>query len=69
MAMLLMLGHDLHSNDGPTADTGGLLQDQAPTVYAYPNVATLLNGESAGGAKAGLPRASAKPVTECPASK
>jgi hypothetical protein len=69
MAMLRMLGHDLHSNYGPTADTGGLLQDQAPTVYAYPNVATLLNGESAGGAKAELPGASAKPVTERPASK
>jgi uncharacterized damage-inducible protein DinB len=69
MAMLRMLGHDLHSNYGPTADTGGLLQNQAPTIYAYPNAATLLTGESAGGAKTALPAASAKPVTERPASQ
>ena len=69
MAMLRMLGHDLHSNYGPTADTGGLMRNQAPTIYAYPNVATLVNDESAGGSKAALPGASAKPVTERPASK
>src|SRR4029077_18308897 len=27
MAMLRMLAHDLHSNYGPTADTGGLMQN------------------------------------------
>ena len=35
MAMLRMLGRDLHSNYGPTADTGGLMQHHAPTIYAY----------------------------------
>ena len=35
MAMLRMLDRDLHSNYGPTADTGGLMQDKAPTIYAY----------------------------------
>src|SRR5262249_29857030 len=35
MAMLRMLARDLHSNYGPTADTGGLMQNQAPTIYAY----------------------------------
>jgi uncharacterized damage-inducible protein DinB len=69
MAMLRMLGRDLHSNYGPTADTGGLMQNQAPTIYAYPNVATLLNGESAGGDKAALPGASATHVTERPSSQ
>jgi uncharacterized damage-inducible protein DinB len=69
MAMLRMLGHDLHSNYGPTADTGGLMQNQAPTIYAYPTVAALLNGETAGGAKAALPGASPKQVTERPGSK
>ena len=69
MAMLRMLGHDLHSNYGPTADTGGLMQNHAPTVYAYPNVDALLRGEAEGGAKAALPGASAKPVTERPASE
>ena len=67
MAMLRMLGRDLHSNYGPTADTGGLMQNQAPTIYAYPDAATLLNGETAGGAKAPLPGASGKQVTERPA--
>ena len=32
MAMLRMLGHELHSNYGPTADTGGLMQNHAPTI-------------------------------------
>ena len=36
MAMLRMLGHDVHSNYGPTADTGGLMQDNAPTIYGTP---------------------------------
>lgn len=34
MAMLRMLGRDVHSNYGPTADTGGLTQNHAPTIYA-----------------------------------
>ena len=32
MAMLRMLGRDLHSNYGPTADTGGLMANHAPTI-------------------------------------
>ena len=36
MAMLRMLGHEVYSNYGPTADTGGLMQNHAPTIYAYP---------------------------------
>ena len=39
MAMLRMLGHDLHSNYGPTADTGGLMANRAPTIYAYRGLA------------------------------
>jgi hypothetical protein len=69
MAMLRMLGRDLHSNYGPTADTGGLMQHRAPTVYAYPNVEMLLEGETRGGAKAPLPGAGGKPVTERPLSQ
>jgi uncharacterized damage-inducible protein DinB len=69
MAMLRMLGHDLHSNYGPTADTGGLMQDHAPTIYAYPTIDALLKEESAGGAKSLLPPRAAKPVTERPDSK
>jgi hypothetical protein len=57
MAMLRMLGRGLHSNYGPTADTGGLMQHQAPTIYAYASVEALLEGEKRGGAKAPLPAA------------
>src|SRR5690348_16781110 len=56
MAMLRMLGRTLHSNYGPTADTGGLMQNHAPTIYAYPSVAALLDGERHGGSKSALPR-------------
>ena len=65
-AMLRMLGHDVHSNYGPTADTGGLMRDHAPTIYAYRSLDALFTGEAAGGAKAALPGASGKPVTERP---
>jgi uncharacterized damage-inducible protein DinB len=66
MAMLRMLGRDLHSNYGPTADTGGLMQTHAPTIYGYPSLQALLDGESSGGAKATLPGAGGKAVTERP---
>ena len=55
MAMLRMLGRDLHSNYGPTADTGGLMQNHAPTIYAYASVEALIEGEANGGAKSALP--------------
>jgi len=66
MAMLRMLGRDLHSNYGPTADTGGLVQNHAPTIYAYDGIEALLQGESGGGAKAELPATPAVAVTERP---
>ena len=66
MAMLRMLGRDLHSNYGPTADTGGLMQNHAPTIYAYDTVEALLGGESRGGAKRPLPGTGEKPVSERP---
>ncbi len=66
MALLRMLGRDLHSNYGPTADTGGLMQNHAQTIYAYPGVDALLAGEAAGGSKAPLPGAGGKRVTERP---
>ncbi len=45
-----------------------MMQNHAPTIYAYPSLDALFNGEAAGGAKAALPGASGKPVTERPAS-
>jgi uncharacterized damage-inducible protein DinB len=66
MAMLRMLAHDLHSNYGPTADTGGLMQNHAPTIYAYPSLETLFEGEANGGHKTPLPGSGGKAVTERP---
>jgi len=66
MAMLRMLGRDVHSNYGPTADTGGLMQNHAPTIYAYESLEALLSGEERGGAKAKLPERTGKAVTERP---
>jgi uncharacterized damage-inducible protein DinB len=64
MAMLRMLGRDVHSNYGPTADTGGLMQNHAPTIYAYPGLEALFAGEGAGGKKAELPGRETQAVTE-----
>lgn len=66
MAMLRMLGREVHSNYGPTADTGGLMQNHAPTIYAYESSEALLVGEGAGGKKAALPGSGRKAVTERP---
>jgi len=69
LAMLRQLGRDLHSTYGPTADTGGLMQNHAPTIYAYASVDALLEREATGGAKAPLPGPGAQPVTERPAAR
>lgn len=68
MAMLRMLDRDLHSNYGPTSDTGGLMRNHAPVIYAYPNLEELLAGELAGGRKAPLPGPGEQPPTERPGS-
>lgn len=62
MAMLRMLGREIHSNYGPTADTGGLMQNHAPTIYAYRTIEELL----AEGEKIRLPGSGGKVVTERP---
>jgi hypothetical protein len=69
MAMLRMLGRSLHSNYGPTADTGGLMQNHAPTIYAYQSLDSLLRSEATGGEKSALPGSAGKPVTERPNSR
>jgi uncharacterized damage-inducible protein DinB len=67
MAMLRMLGRALHSNYGPTADTGGLMQNHAPTLYAYESLDALLDGEAHGGSKSLLPTPDPNaPLTERP---
>jgi uncharacterized damage-inducible protein DinB len=62
MAMLRMLGREVHSNYGPTADTGGLMANHAPTIYAYESLEELLRG----GSKQALPGAGGTAVTERP---
>jgi hypothetical protein len=42
------------------------MQHRAPTIYAYPDLAALLDGEVSGGAKVALPGAGGKKVTERP---
>ena len=59
MAMLRMLGRELHSNYGPTADTGGLMQNHAPTIYAYSSLEAMLEGESRGVRSRACPTVSA----------
>jgi uncharacterized damage-inducible protein DinB len=67
MAMLRMLNREVHSNYGPTADTGGLMQNEAPVIYAYPTVDALLEHELTGNSsKASLPGPGNKPPTERP---
>lgn len=64
--LLRILNRDVHSTYGPSADTGGLFQQRAPTVYAYRDEPALVEGEGAGGRKVPLPRRPAGPVTERP---
>ncbi len=64
--LLRMLGRELHSTYGPTADTGGLMQNRAPTIYTHPDLESLLEREAEGRAKARLPGPGEKPVTERP---
>lgn len=65
-ALLRVLGRDLHSTYGPTADTGGLMQHDAPVIYPYADEATLRAEESAGRRKAALPGPGAHTPTERP---
>ena len=66
VAMLRMLNKDVYSTYGPTSDTGGLMQHRAPTIYAYPDLATLIKSEKSGGSKSELPGTGGKPTTERP---
>jgi hypothetical protein len=69
LALLRILGRDEYSNYGPTADTGGLMQNHAPTIYPYASLNDLFEGEAIGGRKNVLPGPGQKPVTERPTAK
>ena len=64
--LLRLLGRQVHSVYGPSIDTGGLPINDAKTVYAYPDISSLLEGERHGGRKAPLPGSGPKPSTERP---
>lgn len=62
LAMLRMLGREVYSNYGPTADTGGLPANAAPTIYAYETVEDAIAGRG----RRELPGSGDKAVTERP---
>jgi uncharacterized damage-inducible protein DinB len=56
----------LYSTYGPTADTGGLFQRHAPTIYRYASVDDLLQAERQGGRWPRLPGPGEASPTERP---
>ena len=64
--LLRLMGRPVHSVYGPSVDTGGLPIHKAATVYAYSDIASLLEGERLGGRKAPLPGPGEHPSTERP---
>jgi uncharacterized damage-inducible protein DinB len=48
-AYLRILGKNLYSTYGPSADTGGLPQNNAAVVYRYPSIDDLIREEESGG--------------------
>ena len=65
-AYLRLLGRELYSTYGPTADTGGLFQNHAPVIYRYSDVTSLLESEEHGGTSTALPGPGDKSPTERP---
>jgi uncharacterized damage-inducible protein DinB len=63
---LRLWGQALYSTYGPTADTGGLLQNQAPVVYRYASIEDLIERERRGGEWPTLPGPGEKSPTERP---
>jgi uncharacterized damage-inducible protein DinB len=63
---LRLLGKPLYSTYGPTADTGGLPRDGAPTIYRYGSIDVLLDAELRGGEWPSLPGPGERAVTERP---
>jgi uncharacterized damage-inducible protein DinB len=63
---LRMWGQALYSTYGPTADTGGLFQNQAQVVYRYASIDDLIERERSGGEWPTLPGPGAKSPTERP---
>ncbi len=65
-ALLRQIDHSLHSTYGPTADTGGLMQHQAPVIYPYTTIDELIAEEAGQRRKAPLPGPGDRSPTERP---
>ena len=63
---LRLWGQALYSTYGPTADTGGLFQNQAQVVYRYASIDELIEREKRGGDWPPLPGPGEKSPTERP---
>lgn len=64
--LLRLLGRELWSTYGPTADTGGLPQNGAAVIYRHRDAAELLAAERRGTAPARLPGPGANAPSERP---
>jgi uncharacterized damage-inducible protein DinB len=65
-AYLRILGKDLYSTYGPSADTGGLPQNKAEVIYRYSSIDELIEAEKIGGHNPRLPGAGNSEPTERP---
>ncbi|HSP17542.1 MAG TPA: DinB family protein [Thermoanaerobaculia bacterium] len=63
---LRLLGRLIYSTYGPSADTGGLPVNQAPTMYRYRDIDELLRAEASGGDHRHLPGPGQRSPTERP---
>jgi uncharacterized damage-inducible protein DinB len=63
---LRLWGHSLYSTYGPTADTGGLFQNNALVLYRYASIEDLIERERQGGEWPPLPGPGPKSPTERP---
>ena len=65
-AYLRIMGKDLYSTYGPSADTGGLPQNKAGVIYRYSSIDELMAEEEKGGKWPSLPGPGANKPTERP---
>jgi hypothetical protein len=65
-AYLRFMGKDLYSTYGPSADTGGLPQNNPKVIYRYSSIDELITEEEKGGIWPPLPGPGGKSPTERP---
>jgi len=66
---LRLLGRPVYSTYGPSADTGGLPVNKAPTIYRYDNIDALLRAEAEAPRDPDLPGPGEKSPTERPSAE